>query len=66
MALLFVLHPASVSKQELAQLLRGQLKGKYGNLLCSDIRISNPASRSFLSCGSSLKVSAHTALPIFK
>ena len=33
MALLFVLHPASVSKQELAQLLRRQLKGKYGNSL---------------------------------
>ena len=46
-----VLHPASSSKQELAQLLRSQLEGKYGNSLCSDIRISNPSSWPRRPCG---------------
>ena len=46
-----VLHPASSSKQELVQLLRGQLKGKCGNSLRSDNRISNPPSWPCRPCG---------------
>ena len=40
-----------MSKQELAQLLRCQLKGKCGNSLRSDIRISNPLSWPCRPCG---------------
>ena len=41
------LTPASLSKQEESQLKKRRLTGKYGNSLCSGIRISNPASRCY-------------------
>ena len=47
------LHAVSLSKQEESRFKKQRFAGKYGNSLRSNSRISNPASRFFLSYGPS-------------